>query len=330
MRSSGRQGYLAALSGRILEAHQAPAAERRLVSVLFADLVGFTALSESRDAEEVRDLLTRSFDTCRRIVSLYGGTSRSSSGTPSWRCGEFETYIDGLLERIWWHRGRCLAYGEGVTYWALAEMVRMRAGIVEGEGQRSALTKLRASMEEHVPDPEERRWVEPRLAHLLGLEERSSADREDLFSAWRLFFERLADRSPTVLVFEDIHWADAALLDFIEYLLDWSRSHPLFVLTLARPELAERRPNWGGTRSSTSLHLEPLPLEAMGDLLSGLVPGLAQELRDRVLERAAGVPLYAVETVRMLLDRGLLSLDGNEYRPTGPIETWKCPRPSRR
>ena len=132
-------------------------------------------------------------------------------------------------------------------------------------------------------------------------------DREDLFSAWRLFFERLAEQRPVVLVFEDLHWADAALLDFVEYLLEWSRSHPLFVLALARPELLERRPTFGaGGRNATTLSLEPLSERAMEELLDGFVPGLPDELRAQILGRAEGVPLYAVETVRMLLDRGLL------------------------
>src|SRR3989441_287644 len=121
-------------------------------------------------------------------------------------------------------------------------------------------------------------------------------------------------------------WADASLLDFVEYLLDWSRSSPIFVITLARPELQERRPTWGaGQRNFTSLYLEPLPPEAMEELLTGLVPGLPDELRARILARAEGVPLYAVETVRMLLDRGLLVQEGSVYRPVGPIDTLEVP-----
>ena len=130
-------------------------------------------------------------------------------------------------------------------------------------------------LEEHVLDAEERAFVEPRLGQLLGLLEHGARDQQDLFAAWRLFFERLADVYPTVLVFEDMQWADASLLDFVEYLLDWSRNHPLLVLTLARPELLERRPTWGaGQRSFTSIYLEPLAEKEMGALLEGLVPGL--------------------------------------------------------
>src|SRR5207237_5328876 len=149
---------------------------------------------------------------------------------------------------------------------------------------------------------------------------------QDLFAAWRLFFERLAGTYPTVLAFEDVQWADASLLDFVEYLLDWSRNYPLFVVTLARPDLSERRPAWGaGQRSFTSLYLEPLSRQAMQALLEGLVPGLPELLRDQILARAEGVPLYAVETVRMLLDRGLLAQQGPVYQPTGEIETLEVP-----
>src|SRR6266545_3322358 len=234
---------------------------------------------------------------------------------------EFFKYMDGLPQRTLYHRGRCLAYGEGVTYWALADMVRMRCRIAEDEEPVSALAKLQATLAEFVLDDEERRFVEPRLAHLLGLEERQAGEREELFGAWRLFFERLADADPVVMVFEDMHWADPSLLDFVEYLLEWSRDYPLYVITLTRPELSERRAGWGaGQRSFTSLYLEPLSEAAMRELLEGLVPGLPERLHEQILARAEGVPLYAVETVRMLLDRGLLAQEGPVYQPTGEIE----------
>ena len=213
-----------------------------------------------------------------------------------------------------------------MTYWALADMVRMRCRIAEDEQASSALPKLRETLVEHIPDEEERRFVEPRVAHLLGLEEGQRFERDDLFAAWRVFFERLTDAYPVVMAFEDMQWADDSLLDFVEYLLDWSRSSPILVVTLARPELLERRPTWGaGQRSFTSLYLEPLPQEAMEELLSGLVPGIPPEVRDRILARAEGVPLYAVETVRMLLDRGLLVQEGPAYRLTGPVEALEVP-----
>ena len=220
----------------------------------------------------IKELFHASAGECKaHLVSVMGvaGTGKSRL---SW---EFFKYIDGLAENVRWHRGRCLPYGEGVTFWALAEMVRTRAQIAEGEDPAAQRAKLHAAVEESIPDPDERRFVEPRLAHLLGLEEHAPWERENLFSAWRLFYERLADEMPTVLVFEDMEWADAALLDFIEYLVDWSTSHPLFVIVLARPELTERRPTWGaGKRNFSSLYLEPLATAEMDTLLAGLVPGL--------------------------------------------------------
>ena len=124
------------------------------------------------------------------------------------------------------------------------------------------------------------------------------------------------------MVFEDLQWADPSLLDFIEYLLNWSRAFPIFVMTLARPgdEVSA-----GSKRNATSISLEPLPGRAMELLLTGLVPGLPAELTAKILERAEGVPLYAVETVRMLLDRNLLVPEGSAYRPTGPIKDLEVP-----
>ena len=246
-----------------------------------------------------------------RLLSIVGLAGVGKSRL-AW---EFFKYIDGLTETIWYQRGRCLAYGEGVAFAALTEMVRMRTGIVENEPPESARQKLHRSVEEFILDEEERSWVESRVAHLLGLEERAGADPRDLYAAWRVFFERIALQNTTLLIFEDLQWADSGLLDFIEYLLEWSRNSPIMVVTLARPELGERRPGWGtGKRGLTSLFLEPLSAEAMAELLNGMVPGLPQDLRALILDRAAGVPLYAVETVRMLIDRGLLVEEDGTYR----------------
>ena len=237
---------------------------------------------------------------------------------------ELQKYVDGLEQTVLWHAGRCPAYGDGVAFWALAEMVRMRTGISEGEEAASARSKLRATLEQYLEDAEERAWVEPRLAQLLALEAQEAGDRQELYAGWRLFFERLAERNPVVLVLEDVHWADAALLEFVDYLLDWSRDHAIFVVVLARPELKARRPQWAA-RDSTTLALGPLSQPGMEQLLDGFAPGLPEDIRRQVLERAEGVPLYAVETVRMLLDRGLLAPDDGRYRPRKPIEALAVP-----
>jgi class 3 adenylate cyclase/tetratricopeptide (TPR) repeat protein len=279
-------------------------------------------VGRDRELRLVKELFHASAEESRAQLALVSGVAGIGKSRLAW---EFEKYVDGLVGDVLWHRGRCLSYGDGVAYWALAEMVRMRCRIAEDEEIDAAREKLRETLELHIPNPDERRWVEPRLAHLLGLEEGAPGDEENLFSAWRILFERLAEQSPTILVFEDIQWADAGLLDFLEYLLDWARSHQLFVLALARPEFAEKRSTWAGKRSFTQLYLEPLTQAAMDDLLTGLVPGLPNDLRGRILDRAEGVPLYAVETVRMLLDRGLLTRDGAVYRPTRSIEQLEVP-----
>jgi predicted ATPase len=279
-------------------------------------------VGRDRELRMVKDLFHATCDGGKAHLVSVVGIAGIGKSRLSW---EFYKYMDGLSDLYRWHRGRCLAYGEGVAYWALAEMVRGRAEILEGEDPESAAAKLHATVERYLQGPEERRWVEPRLAHLLGLEDRAGREKEDLFAGWRLFFERMAEDRPVIMSFEDCQWADSSLLEFIDYLLEWSRSHPIFVLAMARPELLERRSGWGTGRSATSLYMEPLSPEAMRELLDGLVPGLPPEVKSNILARAEGVPLYAVETVRMLLDRGLLVREGSAYRPTGPIETLEVP-----
>ena len=280
-------------------------------------------VGRERELRLVKDLFHTSAEAGRAHLVLVTGPAGIGKSRLSW---EFEKYVDGLTLTVRWHKGRCPPYGEGVAYWALAEMVRGRAGILEGEDAATSAAKLAAAVAEHVRDPQDRDWVEPRLAHLLGLAE-ATFEREDLFAAWRLFFERLADEVPTVLVFEDLQWADAGLLDFVEHLVEWARAKPIFVVGLARPELAERRPGFGTTTRGgfTGLALEPLTDEAMDALLDGLVPGLPPELRASIRARAEGIPLYAVETVRMLLNRGQLERADGSYRVVGQIGSLEVP-----
>ncbi len=144
--------------------------------------------------------------------------------------------------------------------------------------------------------------------------------REELFAGWRLFFERLALQGPVVLLVEDLQYADPGLLDFLEHLLDWARDVPIFVLTLARPELQDRRAGWGtGRRNSTTLTLEGLDEAAMDKLLDGLVPGMPVPAKAAVAVRAQGIPLYAVETVRMLIDLDVVQPIDGVYRLVGDL-----------
>jgi class 3 adenylate cyclase/tetratricopeptide (TPR) repeat protein len=280
-------------------------------------------VGRDRELRLVKNLFHSTADGSRAALVSVLGVAGIGKSRLAW---EFEKYADGVAETVYWHHGRCLSYGDGVAYWALAEMVRGRAGMLEDESPEQAVEKVRALVAQHFPEADERAWLEPRLLQLLGLTDGVSTDRDDLFSAWRRLFERLAEQAPVVLVFEDLHWADTGLVAFVDHLLDWSRNLPIFVLTQARPEIAERHPGFPGiARNASTLVLEPLADEAMDELLLGLVPGLPDDARTRIRERADGIPLYAVETVRMLLDRGLLEPDEGGYRPTGPLDALDIP-----
>ncbi len=249
-------------------------------------------------------------DRTVRLVSVTGIAGIGKSRL-AW---ELSKHVDGLAHEVFWHEGRCPAYGERVTFWALAEMVRMRADISEGEEDETARRKLFDCLAGFVAEEEERLWIEPRLAYLLGLGEAPTGDHQELMSAWRTFFERIAERAPVVMVFEDLHWADTGLLEYVESVAEWSGDLPILLISLARPEFKERRPLWGSTVGNfTALHLGALTGSAMQELVGGLVPSLAPTATDRIVERVEGVPLFAVETVRALSDRGVLKRSGGAY-----------------
>jgi len=251
-----------------------------------------------------------------RLVSITGPAGIGKSRLV-W---ELEKYVDGIAEDVYWHRGRSPSYGEGITFWALGEMVRRRARLAEDDDEATTRERIARTVEEFVPVPEQRPAISGSLLALLGAEEAPPDGRDRLFPAWRSFFEQIAERGTTVLVFEDLQWADAGLLDFIDHLLEWSRALPILVITLARPELFDRRPDWGaGRRSFVAMALEPLPPEAMRLILEGLIPGVPATALETIIARADGVPLYAVETVRALLAQGRIERAGDEYRPVGNL-----------
>jgi class 3 adenylate cyclase/tetratricopeptide (TPR) repeat protein len=232
---------------------------------------------------------------------------------------EFRAHVDDRPELIYWRQGRCLPYGEGVTYWALGEMVKAQAGVLETDSPEEALAKLDTALVAVTRDEADRDWLLGRLAPLVGVEVREGQhdDREEAFAAWLRFIESIAARGPLVLVFEDLHWADGPLVEFVEHLVEWSSGVPLFVVCSARPELYERHPGWsGGKRNSTTVALAPLSDADTARLLSALLEQavLPAELQVELLERAGGNPLYAEEFVRMLLDRGLLERHGASLR----------------
>jgi predicted ATPase len=177
----------------------------------------------------------------------------------------------------------------GITFWALGELIKAEAGLLESDSPEVAADKLDTSI---PPDEPERQWLLQRLAPLVGAESASSAERQELFTAWRRFLEGLAATRRTVLVFEDLHWADDALLAFLEYLTEWSQDVPLLVLCAARPELYERRPAWGaGQRNAQTINLSPLTDTETAELVSYLTMSvvLSPAFERAVLERAAGI-----------------------------------------
>jgi tetratricopeptide (TPR) repeat protein len=218
---------------------------------------------------------------------------------------ELFAYIAAKPEFTRWRQGRCLPYGEGITFWALGEIVKAEAGILESDSVEVAAAKLEAAVS---PEELERQWLLQQLGPLVGVEAASPAERQELFTAWRRFLEALAAARPTVLVFEDLHWADEALLAFLEHLAEWSQGVPLLVLCTARPELYEKHPGWaGGMRNATTINLQPLSDQETAELVSHLITTtvLSEELERAILARAEGNPLYAEEFVRLLADRGL-------------------------
>jgi class 3 adenylate cyclase/predicted ATPase len=257
------------------------------------------------------------------LVSGPAGVGKSRLG---W---EFEKYADGLAERVWWHRGRCPAYGQGVAFWALAEIVRQRLSIAEDDQQEAAAGKLAAGLDEFVPDPAEQAYVGARLSRLLGASA-TAADgeplsREELFAGWRLFFERLAASGPVVLLVEDAQYADSGLLDFLDHLIDWVRELPVFVLVFARPELSHARPGFGAGRNRSTLTLDPLDPASMDRLVAELVPGMPGPARAAVTAHAEGLPLFAVETIRSLIDRDIVQPVEGTYHLVGEIGELEVP-----
>jgi class 3 adenylate cyclase/predicted ATPase len=286
------------------------------------DSLETTFVGRGRELTTVKELFHRTVDSGRAgLVTVSGvagiGKTRLSR--------EFETYVEGLAGRVFWHRGRCLSWGDGVAFWALAEMVRFRFDISDDDPADVAMGKLTEGLLPWVPDAEERAFIAPRLGVLVAAVDREFS-RDELFAGWRLFLERLAMVHPVVLVVEDLHWADTGLLDFVEYLLDWSAGVPIFMVGLTRPELAERRPGWLADQPNASLlHLEPLPETAIRLMLDEMVPGLPDQAKDKISAHAGGVPLYAVETVRSLMDRDLVVFRDGAHCLEGVVEDLDVP-----
>lgn len=232
-------------------------------------------------------------------------------------------FLAGLGERPHVLEGRCPSYGEGITYLPLAEVVRVAAAIDESDTPLTAGLKIDAML--GVGSDSKSAAIAIRSAIGLSTE---AAPQEEIFWATRKFLDHLASASSLVVVFDDIHWAEATFLDLIENIVDHSRDAPLFILCPARPELIDGRPTWGqGRANAMNVVLEPLPVDA-SDRLIGLLPGgasLPGAIRDRILLAAEGNPLYLEEMLSMLVDEGQL-VRGNEGWTAAPeLERLKVP-----
>ena len=217
---------------------------------------------------------------------------------------ELARHVDSLPELVTWREGRCLPYGDGISFWALGEIIKAQAGILETDDQQEVSNKLDGAITE--PDAQTKSWIKDRLAPLVGLETDTEApQREEAFTAWRRFLEQMASSGPTVLVIEDLHWADAAFVAFLEHLSERTAGLPLLVIVAARPEVEERHPSWPPGRRSTVLSLSPLTDEDLEALITTSLPEADPELIDIVLERAGGSPLYAEQLAAMLRERAL-------------------------
>ncbi|MFN8168032.1 MAG: adenylate/guanylate cyclase domain-containing protein [Candidatus Nanopelagicales bacterium] len=278
---------------------------------------GLEAPFTGRDADLrlVKELFHATEESGRPRLVVLDGEAGVGKSRLAW---EFEKYIDGLSAVITWHRSRCLSYGDGVAFWALAEAVRTRLGLVEADTGDIVSERLDVGLRRYVSNSAEAEWLRPRLAVLLGEAGTSSFPREDLFAAWTAFFEGLNDGgSAVVLLLDDAQHADEGLLDFLDHLLTTARSS-IFVLAVARPELLARRPALGGRRAAI-VRLEPLVDDAMATLVDGLVADLPSETRAALVDRAEGIPLFAVETVRALIDRDLVVPRDGRYVTAGDV-----------
>ncbi len=284
------------------------AALRTRLGVDIAFRGGAELVGRAEELRLLRDAVSRSErERSPQLVTLVGapGIGKSRLLFELWSALDSDP-----LTFVYWRQGRSLPYGEGVSFWALGEMVKAQAGILESDASEAAEEKLRTAVTAVIPEEPESSWVLEQLCPLVGLggPAHDGGDRRrEAFGAWRRFFEALAEQRPLVLVFEDLHWADDGLLDFVDHLVDWASDVPILVVCTSRPELLERRPGWGGgKRSALTVSLSPLTDEETQLLIGALLTEkTVQDGRTaELLAHAGGNPLYAEEYVRMLAEPG--------------------------
>jgi DNA-binding SARP family transcriptional activator/tetratricopeptide (TPR) repeat protein len=217
-------------------------------------------------------------------------------------------------------RGRCLPYGEGITFWPVLEAVKDVAGVGETESVDDTVARVAALVEDESD-------VALRVMELIGLRE-GGAGLDEGFAAVRIFFDVLAADGPLVVVFDDVHWGEETFLDLVEHLADWSRGAALLLVCVARPELLEARPSWGGGKlNATSALLEPLSQDESAKLLANLVgeATLAEEVQQRIADAAEGNPLFVEEMLSMLIDEGVLVREDGRWSAVRDLATFPVP-----
>jgi class 3 adenylate cyclase/tetratricopeptide (TPR) repeat protein len=232
-------------------------------------------------------------------------------------------FLSGLGRSARVISGRCLPYGEGITFWPVVEVLRDAAGISGMDSPEEARPKLMELLEPGA----DASLIGERLAALLGLSSVRPGIQETFWSVRKLM-EELAGRRPLVVVFEDIHWGEPTFLDLLEYLVDWIRGVPMLLICLARPELLELRGAWMAGKSNASLvTLAPLTGLETDGLIRHLLEGgeLAPETRDRIALEAEGNPLFVEEMLRMLVDDGLLERTSGSWKVIGDLSTLRVP-----
>ncbi len=286
-------------------------------------LLELPLVGRAADLDVLRGALDRLLETNAglTLISVVGeaGLGKSRLG---W---ELEKYGDGLAATVLWHRGQASSFGQGVGFRALGDMVRMRARITLEDSRDTERTKLDALLDDlFASDADAHARVGRALRRLLALDDGTALiNRGELFSSWRLLFERLAERRPVLLVFEDLHWADQGLFDFVAHMLDWAFKSPILILVLSRPDDRLDALSQRGLR----LDLEPLAPADMETLVAAAVNNAPLELLAAVRDHAGGVPLFAVESLRMLADRGVMvaERDGEAYRLVGDVHELAVP-----
>jgi class 3 adenylate cyclase/tetratricopeptide (TPR) repeat protein len=271
----------------------------------------------------MKELLHATTRERRPHLALVSGPAGVGKSRLGW---ELEKYVDGLAETVYWHRGSCPRFGEDTAYWALTEIVRARLVIGDDDDRRTIEDKLSRYLAGLFDADGDRAFVATRLAPLLGLTAPSGElARADLFAGWRRFFEGLAQRQTVLLLVEDLHDADDGLLDFLEHLVDWVRDLPVLVIGFARPELVEERPGLAAGRNRSLISLAPLGGVDMRALLAGLVEQIPVEAAQAIEAQAQGIPLFAVETVRSLIDQQVVVATDDGYTLKGDVGALTLP-----